>query len=191
MKKLLTALLVAGCVFSASSQAQTADPKLEWATKVVALQQTDLDGLVAQLVGTAAQDLVAGWSPRFDASVPKARQAKATEEFNAELSKFATDTNKIITGKVGQVNSEALVPAYMERFSLDELKQLAAFFESPVIKKYKLATPELVDVFLKKLVASTQPEVQARAKQFDTAASKIVGAAPARPAAPAAKPQKK
>lgn len=191
MKKLLTALLVAGCVFSASSQAQTADPKLEWATKVVALQQTDLDGLVAQLVGTAAQDLVAGWSPQFDASVPKARQAKATEEFNAELSKFATDTNKIITGKVGQVNSEALVPAYMERFSLEELKQLAAFFDSPVIKKYKLATPELVDVFLKKLVASTQPEVQARAKQFDTAASKIVGPAPARPATPAAKPQKK
>jgi hypothetical protein len=118
--------------------------------------------------------------------VPKARQAKATEEFNAELAKFAADANKIIAGKVGQANSEALIPAYMERFSLDELKQLAAFFESPVIKKYKAATPELVDVFVKKLVASTQPDVLARAKQFDAAASKIVGAAPA---APTAKPQ--
>jgi len=190
MKKLMTALLVAGCAFSATGQTQTTDPKLEWATKVVALQQADLDALVGQLVGTAAQDLVAGWAPRFDAAVPKARQAKATEEFNAELSKFATDTNKIITAKVGQANSEALVPAYMERFSLDELKQLAAFFESPVIKKYKLATPELVDVFVKKLVAGTQSDVQARAKLFDAAVVKIVGVAPA-PAAPAAKPQKK
>jgi hypothetical protein len=186
MKKLMTCLLLAGCVFSASSQAQTADPKLEWATKVVALQQADLDALVGQLVGTAAQDLVAGWAPRFDAGVPKARQAKATEEFNAELSKFATDANKIITAKVTQANTEALVPAYMERFSLDELKQLAAFFESPVIKKYKVATPELVDVFVKKLVASTQPDIQARAKVFDAAAAKIVGVAPS---APAAKPQ--
>ena len=136
MKKLLTALLIAGCTFSATSQTST-DPKLEWATKVVALQQSDLDGLVGQLVGTTAQDIVAGWAPRFDSSVPKARQAKATEEFNAELAKFAADANKIISAKVGQANSEALIPAYMERFTLDELKQLAAFFESPVIRKYK------------------------------------------------------
>ncbi|MDP3172348.1 MAG: DUF2059 domain-containing protein, partial [Polaromonas sp.] len=89
MKKLLTALLIAGCTFSASSQTPNADPKLEWATRVVALQQADLDSLVGQLVSTASQDIVAGWAPRFDASVPKARQAKATEEFNAELTKFA------------------------------------------------------------------------------------------------------
>ncbi|MDP1564844.1 MAG: DUF2059 domain-containing protein, partial [Polaromonas sp.] len=89
MKKLLTALLIAGCTFSAASQTTNADPKLEWATKVVALQQADLDGLIGQLVGSATQDIVAGWAPRFDSSVPKARQAKATEEFNAELTKFA------------------------------------------------------------------------------------------------------
>jgi hypothetical protein len=189
MKKLMTALLIASCAFSASSQTANPDPKLEWATKVVSLQQTDLDALIAQLVGAATQDIVAGWAPRFESSVPKARQAKATEEFNAELTKFAADANKIVSAKVGQANSESLIPAYMERFSLDELKQLAAFFESPVIKKYKTATPELVDVFVKKLVATTQPDIQARAKQFDTAASKIVGAAPAAPAAPAAKPQ--
>lgn len=189
MKKLLTVLLLAGCTFSAASQAQTTDPKLEWAVKVVALQQADLDGLVGQLVSTTAQDIVADWAPRFDSAVPKARQAKATEEFNAELAKFAADANKIITSKVGQANSEALIPAYMERFSLDELKQLAAFFDSPVIKKYKTATPELVDVFVKKLVTSTQPDILARAKQFDVAATKIVGSAPAAPAAPVAKPQ--
>lgn len=174
------------CAFTATAHAQTADPKLEWATKMVALQQgPDLDGLVAQLVDTTAQDLIAGWSPRFQAGVPKARQAKATEEFNAELAKFAADANKIISSKVRQVSNDALVPAYMERFTLDELKQLVAFFESPAVKKYKTVTPELVNVFVKKMVETTQPEIQARAKQFDEAAAKIVGPAPA------AKPAKK
>lgn len=189
MKKLFTALLIAGCTFSASSQTPNADPKLEWATKVVALQQADLDSLVDQLVGTTSQDIIADWEPRFDSNVPKARQAKATEEFNAELTKFAADAKRIVSAKVGQVNSEALIPAYMERFSVDELRQLATFFESPVVRKYKTVTPELVDVFVKKLVASTQTDIQARAKQFDAAASKIVGSAPAGPATPAAKPQ--
>jgi hypothetical protein len=186
MNKLLAALLVAGATFSATAQAQTADPKLEWAKKVVALQQgPDLDALVGQLVNGAAQDLVATWTERFETTVPKARQAKASEDINAELAKFAADANKIITAKVGQANSEALVPMYMEKFTADELRQLVAFFESPVVNKYKAATPDLVGGFVKKLVDVTQTDIQARAKQFDSAAEKIVGTAPA------AKPAKK
>ncbi len=189
MKKILGALLIAGLTFSASSQAQAVDPKLEWARKVVALQQgPDLDALVAQLANGAAQDMIGGWTEKFETSVPKARQAKASEEFNAELAKFAADANKIITAKVGQANSEALVPAYMERFTLDELRQLVTFFESPVVNKYKAATPALVNVFVKKLVETTQTDIQARAAQFDATAEKIVGGAPA---AKSAKPVKK
>lgn len=191
MNKIVSALLVAGFTFSSSGYAQTADPKLEWARKVVALQQgPDLDALVGQLVNGAAQDLVGTWTERFETTVPKARQAKASEDINAELAKFATDANRIITAKVGQANSEALVPAYMEKFTADELRQLVAFFESPVVNKYKAATPDLVSAFVKKLVDITQTDIQARAKQFDTAAEKIVG--PAAPAAPAGRaPAKK
>lgn len=195
MKKLLTTLLIAGCAFSAASQAQTADPKLEWATRLVALQQgPDLDSLVEQLAGSATQDLIAGWESRLETSVPPAKQAKATEDLNAELAKFAADANKIIGSKVSQANRDALVPAYMDRFTLDELKQLTAFFESPAVKKYKATTPDLVNVFVKKLVESSRTEIQARAKQFNETATKIVGTAPAaKPAAaaPAAKPAKK
>ena len=189
MKKIFTTLLLASCAFASVSQAQSADPKLEWATKVVALQQgPDLDSLVAQLADAAAQELVAGWAPRFDARVAPARQAKATEEFNAEIAKFADDANRIISGKVGQASSQALVPAYMERFSLDELKQLVTFFESPVVKKYKTVTPDLVGVFVKKLVESSQADIQTRAKLFHAVAEKIVSPeAAAKPAAPAKK----
>lgn len=194
MKKLLTTLLIASCGFSATIQAQT-DPKLEWATRLVALQQgPDLDSLVEQLAGSATQDLISGWESRLETSVPPAKQAKATEELNAELAKFAADANKIIGSKVSQANRDALVPAYMDRFTLDELKQLTAFFESPAVKKYKATTPDLVGAFVNKLVESSKIEVQARAKQFNETATKIVGTAPAaKPAgaAPAAKPAKK
>lgn len=194
MKKLLTTLLIASCGFSATIQAQT-DPKLEWATRLVALQQgPDLDSLVEQLAGSATQDLISGWESRLETSVPPAKQAKATEELNAELAKFAADANKIIGSKVSQANRDALVPAYMDRFTLDELKQLTAFFESAAVKKYKATTPDLVGAFVNKLVESSKIEIQARAKQFNETATKIVGTAPAaKPAgaAPAAKPAKK
>ncbi|MES2979805.1 MAG: DUF2059 domain-containing protein [Pseudomonadota bacterium] len=194
MKKLLTALALAGLAFSASSQAQTADPKLEWATKVVALQQgPELDRLVAQLAGSATQDLIANWEPRLQTSVPKARQAKAMEDLNGELKKYSDEVSKIIGDKVTKVSTDTLVPAYMERFTLDELKQISAFFESPVIKKYQGVAPQMGSLFVEKLVEASRTEVVARARQFDESATKIVGTAPAparTPAAPAANPKK-
>ncbi|WP_332776889.1 DUF2059 domain-containing protein [Polaromonas sp.] len=179
MNKLLTALALAGLTLATTGHAQTADPKTEWAAKVVALQQgPELDRLVDQLTESSAQDLVANWGPKLDANVPKAKQAKATEELNAELKNFAVDIKQVISSKVGKIGTDAMVPAYAERFTVDELKQLAAFFESPAIKKYQAAAPELGNIFVQKLLEAARPEVAARAKQFNEAATKIVGSAP-------------
>ena len=194
MNRTLTALLLAACTFSSGIQAQPADPKLEWATRLVALQQgPDLDSLVDRLATSASQDLIGGWEPRVGLITPQAKQAKVAEEINAEIVKFATDANKIISGKVAQVGRDALVPAYMERFTLDELKQLTAFFESPAVKKYQAATPAMVNVFLQKLVETSRGEIQTRAKQFDEVAGKIAGPLPAAkpPVAAPTKPAKK
>ena len=63
MKKLITALAIAGLACSAAVHAQT-DPKTELAKKVVALQQgPELDRLVGQLAGSTAQDLINKWGP--------------------------------------------------------------------------------------------------------------------------------
>lgn len=184
MKKLITTLAMAGLACSTAIHAQTPDPKTEWATKVVALQQgPELDRLVAQLAGSTTQELIANWGPKLEANVPKAKQQKASDDLNAELKKYAEDTNKLIGKQVSTVSRDVLVPAYAERFTVDELKQIAAFFESPAIKKYQASTPELGSIFIQKLVEASRADVIARVKQFDDAALKIVGSTPATPGA--------
>jgi hypothetical protein len=179
MKKLITALAIAGLACSAAVHAQT-DPKTELAKKVVALQQgPELDRLVGQLAGSTAQELIMKWGPQLEANVPKAKQKKASEDLNAELKKYADDASQLIGKQVGKVSTESLVPAYAERFTLEELQQIAAFFESPAIKKYQATAPELGNVFVQKLVEASRTDVVARIKQFDEAAVKIVGTAPA------------
>ncbi len=177
-----------------------ADPKLDWAIKVVALQQgPDMDRLVASLAGGTTQDMINNWQPRMLASVAKPDQAKVTAELDAELQKYANEVNKIIRSKLQKVSTDALVPLYLERFTLEELKQIATFLEAPAIRKYQGIAPELGSIFANKLVEASRAEVIARAKQFDEAATRIVGpapatapaAAPAKPAAPTAKPAKK
>lgn len=176
MKKLITILALAGLACTTTLHAQTADPKTEWAAKVVALQQgPELDRIVSQLADGSAQDLIANWAPKLDANVPKAQQKKISEEMNAELKKYADDTSKLIGKHVNKVSAEVLVPAYVARFSLEELKQIAAFFESPAIKKYQATAPELGNVFIQKLIETSRADVQTRMKRFDDAAQKIIG----------------
>jgi uncharacterized protein len=183
MKFLFSLALATASLFSATISHAQADPKLEWAAKVVALQQgPELDRLVAQLTDSSVQELVANWAPRIEANVSKANQQKATEEMNAELKKYAEDTQKLIGSKVSGIGTNTMVAAYAERFTLDELKQIAGFFEAPAIKKYQTQAPELGGIFVQKLLEATRPDVTARAAKFNEAATKIVGTTPQAPA---------
>ena len=191
MKNIVYSLAIAATFVSVTASAQTVDPKIELAGKVVALQQgPELDRLVQQLSGGATQELIASWGPKLEANVPKAKQQKASDELNVELKKYSDDASKLIEKQVSKVSADTLVPAYAEKFSLEELKQIAAFFESPAIKKYQSTAPELGNIFVQKLIEASRPDVMARAKQFDEVAVKIVGSAPA-PASPAKAPLKK
>ena len=190
MKKLTIALALTLLGSVTSLQAQTPDAKTEWATKVVALQQgPELDRLVSQLAASTAQEIIGNWGPKLQANVPKANQQKASEDLNVELKKYTEDTTKLIGKQVKKVSAEVLVPAYAERFSVEELKELAAFFESPTIKTYQSAAPELGSTFIKKLIEASRTDVVARARQFDDAALKIVGKSTTEPKA--SKPAKK
>ena len=182
MKNLLTALAITSLTLCTTSYAQTADPKLEWAAKVATQQGPELQRLVRQLAESSAQDLLQVWSPKLQSNVPSEKLQQVTAQLNTELKLYFDDVTKVINGKVAKVSNDALVPAYMDQFTLDELKQLAAFFDSPAIKKYQLAAPELGNLFIKQLIEASRADVLARGKQFDETANTIVGTAPARKA---------
>ena len=74
-----------------------------------------------------------------------------------------------------KVALEVLVPAYAERFNADELRQLLTFMESPVVKKYYAANPQMASLLAEKLVEATRSEVDAHIKDFDTRAAHILG----------------
>ena len=183
-----TVLVAAYAVFTLASGTIYAQgsAKQELASKIAALQQgPEMDRMLQQIAASASQPLVANWGPRLQ-NLPEAKQKQVSDSMNAELQKFDKDALKILSSKVNKVSSDHLVAAYMEKFSEDELKQLAGMLEAPVFKKYQSVSPELGNTFVQKLIDASRPEIETRAKAFDAAATKIVGAAPA-PAAPAKK----
>jgi uncharacterized protein len=161
------------------------DAKRELATKVASLQQgPEMDRMLQQLARASTEPLVANWAPRLQ-NMPEAKQKQVSESLNGELKKFDQDALKIFSGKVSKVSTDNLVGAYMEKFSEDELKQLVGLLEAPVFKKYQSASPELGNLFVQKLIDASRPELEARAKTFDTAAAKLVGSNESSGSAPA------
>lgn len=176
--KLNTAVAI--CVLSFAcghSMAQGDAQKKELAAKIVALQQgAELDQLAQQLTGNAAAPMLQKWAPKLQSDVPEAKRKQVADKLNEELNKYREDLFAIIKSKADKVAADTLTPAYEERFTEDELKQLVTFFESPAVKKYQTVLPEILNLLIQKLVEVSGTEVQARTNAFDAAAAKIVSA---------------
>jgi uncharacterized protein len=186
-----TTKIIAACavIYWASGpiHAQTTDPKRALAARAVAAQDgEEMNRLLVQIAGSATQQLIGNWNDRVVA-MPAAKQQTAIKELDAELKKFNDDALKLITAQAAKVRSDALLAAYAEKFSEEELKQLVALMEAPVYKKYQVAAPELGNMYVKAIVEGTRTAVESRGKAFDNAAAKIVGA-PAASSPPAANP---
>jgi uncharacterized protein len=189
--------LIASCALfywaSGPIHAQTTDAKRELAVRAVATQEGPEMNRIA---GSAAQGLISNWNARL-AGLPAAKRQSAATALDAELKKFNDDNLKLVTAEAAKVRSGALLTAYMERFSEEELKQLIALMEAPVFKKYQTLSPELGNIYVKAIVDGTRSAVETRSKAFDVAASKITGIPaaaaniPAASAPPASAPAKK
>ncbi len=82
-----------------------------------------------------------------------------------------------------------------QKFSEDELRQLVAWLDSPVARKYQLALPDLQKALTDKLVADTRTTMEPRLRELDGVIGRRLAAAvppgsPAQPAASVAAPAK-
>ena len=66
--------------------------------------------------------------------------------------------------------------ALEEKFTEDELKQLIAWFESPVNKKFQQASGEMQSNFMQKLVAEARPLLEPKLQALEQKVRAALGA---------------
>ena len=170
-------LLVAACAVSTSALAQN-DAKRALATKLAQIQlKADGAAMAEQLTASAVQPVIAGWSQRLDETVPPAKQKEVRDKLDVELKKFADNTQKSIEAQVAKSGEAAMVPVFMEKLTEDELKTIITYLESPVSAMFLALGPDATNAWAKRVVDATKPAVEGGARNFDAAATRIVGAA--------------
>lgn len=169
--------------------------KKEAVARVLKLQQPAIDGLASEVARETAQRVMQAAGQAL-AGVPQDKRQALGQQVQADVKAFYDDAEPRLREAAGRLAPATIGPLLEEKFTEDELKQVAAWLESPVSKKYQALGPEMQAALTKKLVEDTRPTVEPKLKSLEQTLQKrfAQAAPPPKPAsapASAAKPATK
>ena len=198
-------LLAAALLFStgaALAQAPAASPaKKELVQKLLTLQQPGIENAARGIVERPAAQMLQEVARLLQTQFPADKREALAKSIEADAKKYVDEALPPVRERALKLAPTTLGTALEEKFSEDELKQLIAWFESPVNKKFQQVSGEMQNNFLQKLVADVRPtlepkfqSLQEKVRNTLTAASGTAapaeGASASKPAAAAKPPAK-
>ena len=205
MRFLIAAALLAGATLA---HAQTSPAKKELVAKVLQLQQPGFENMARGLAERPAAQMMQAAGAALQQLPPDRREA-AAKAVDADIRKYVDEAVPLLRERALKLAPPVYGSALEEKFSEDELRQLIAWLESPVNRKFQQTLPELQASFTQKLVAEAapllDPKIQALQAKLRTtlglpapsaspsasAPARAAATAPARASAPAARPAPK
>jgi uncharacterized membrane protein YheB (UPF0754 family) len=179
--------------------------KKELVQKILTSQQAALDDMSRSVAEQPARQLAGAARQILAQAVPDDKRDATAKQVDAEIKKYIEGATPIVRASASKLSQSVIGPMMEEKFTEDELKQLVTMLESPILKKYQSALPEMSNSLLEKVVADARQQVTPKLqtaeanirKILDTATGGKLSAAQAQqgqaaPApAPAAKPAAK
>jgi hypothetical protein len=186
VNKIKLALLTAALAGSSLAMAQD---KAAMIKQFLDLQRPGIESLARGLVEQSSAPIAQAGSQYLQTQVPADKREAAAKAADAELKKYFDETYPIVRDKAVQLAPGALTPLLEQNFSDEEMRQLLAWINSPLSKKYQDLNPKMQTALTEKLVAETRATVEPKMRALDTSVAKALGAPTEAAAAPAAAPK--
>lgn len=185
MKKffVLALVLLSAAAQAQSAPAQSSQAKKDLVARVLVLQQSSIELTGQALVERPAQQMLQQAGLALQTRVPAEKREAVAKLVQDDVKKYLDETAPLVRQQAVKLAPTTIGPLLEEKFNEDELKQLIAFMESPVNRKYLQMGNELQKALGEKLVAQTQASVEPKVKALEQAIVKHLGLPPA----PAAK----
>jgi hypothetical protein len=201
MKRTIAAALLCSAVLahaqSASTPAPSSPAKKELIQKWLTLQQPGIENLARNLVEQPAVQMTQAAGRALQQQVPADKREAVGKGIEADIRKYVDETVPVVRERAVKLAPSTIGALMEEKFTEDELKQLVAWLESPVNKKYMQLNPEMLNTFQQRLVTEARPVVEPRLQALEakvrtslgvpSSAAPAASAAPAKAAAPAKK----
>ncbi|ATA57683.1 DUF2059 domain-containing protein [Variovorax sp. V512] len=171
--------------------AAMAQDKATLIKQFIEIQRPGIESLARGLIEQSSAPIAQAGSQYLQTQVPEAKRESAAKAADAELKKYFDDAYPLVRDKAVQIAPGALTPILEQNFSEDELKQLLAWINSPLSKKYQELNPKMQTALTEKLVTETRATIEPKMRALDTNVAKALGAPTDGAAAPAKAPAAK
>ncbi len=175
LNPLLAALLLGACV-AAHAQSTASPAKKELVQKLLALQQPGIEVAARGIVERPAAVMLQEAGRVLQTQIPADKREPIGKTIEADAKKYVEETYPPVRERALKLAPTTLGPALEEKFTEDELKQLIAWFESPVNKKFQQASVEMQNNFMQKLVAEARPVVEPKLQALEQKVRTALGA---------------
>ncbi len=161
MKRMLLLMALCGSAACASAQTAVGTPasptKKELVQKVLQLQQSGYENMARNVAERPAMQLMQDVMRVLQTQVAPEKREAAGKAIEADVKKFVDEAVPLLRERAVRLAPSTFGVVLEEKFTEDELKQLIAWSESPVNKKFQQALPEVQNSFIQKLVSEASP----------------------------------
>ncbi len=161
-------------VLVATAMTAHAETKKELVQKLIAIQQPSLEATARGLAEAPARQLVAAAQPILIQAVPPEKRDATAKLVDAEIKKYLDAAGPIVRASTNKLSQSTITKAIEDKFTEDELKQLIVILESPVLKKYQTALPDLSKSLVEQVVSDARPQVDPKLQATQEAIRKIL-----------------
>ena len=170
----------------AVAQAQGSTTKKELAQKAIQLQQSEIESVARDVVERPAVRMEQEAALAIQRQVPAEKRDAVGKAIDAEVRKYLAESYPLVRERALRIAPTTIGAVLEDKLSEDELRQLIAWLESPVKRKFEQLGPDARNGFIKQLLAESQPVVDPKLTALDGRIRVILGLPPAPAGAPTA-----
>jgi uncharacterized protein len=177
----------------AAAPAPASPEKKRLIERVIQLQMPGVEALGRQLAEQPAMQMGQQASQALQ-RLPVERREAVARDIQADLRQYVEEMGPPMRDRAVRLAPGIMAPLLEERFSEQELREVIALLESPTLRKFQNAGPELQRALGERIVAESRASIEQRAKVLEQSIIRrlnppaAAGSAPATaaPGAPAA-----
>ncbi|MDE2275229.1 MAG: DUF2059 domain-containing protein [Burkholderiales bacterium] len=173
---------------AAAASAPVSAAKKQLVATVLRLQQPGIEALARNIAQQPAVQLLQQAAPAVQRLPPERREAVA-RDLQADARQFVEAATPIVRDEATKLAPSTVGVVLEQSFTETDLRQLIAWLESPVYRKFQQHDPEMQRALLEKLVPAIRGELDTRLRALQQTALKRLAPPPAAsaPASGAAK----
>lgn len=197
---LIAALAAAACTVQAQTTpapAAAAVPapgsgsaaKQQYIARILKVQQPGIEMLARNLVEQPALEMLDRAGAALPQRVAADKREAVARDIQADARKYVDETTPIVRDRAIKLAPSTVGALLEEKFTEDELKQIATMMENPAFAKFQAMGGDMQRVLVEKLIADSRPAVEPHVRALEDTIAKRLGVTPGTGAAPAAAPK--